>query len=99
MTILQKVVKQRCESITLYREGSRLELVNQEEEVINIIHEFMPQKIKQEEITEAVGKVMSEINVTGLNDIGVVMGLLKERYKGRMDFAKAAEHVKNRLSS
>jgi len=99
LAILQKMVKQRRESITLYQDGGRLELASQEEEEINIIEEFLPQQMKQGEISEAVARVMSEINATSLKDMGCVMGLLKERYSGRMDFAKVAGQVKNQLSS
>ena len=93
------MVKQRRESIALYQEGGRLELADQEEEEINIIEEFLPQQMRQEEIVVAVDKAMAEVSATGLKDMGCVMGLLKERYRGRMDFAKAAGQVKNRLSS
>ncbi len=99
IVILQKMVKQRRESISLYQEGGRLELAVQEEEEISIIQEFLPQQLRQEEIADAVDKAMSEVGASGLKDMGCVMGLLKERYGGRMDFAKAAGQVKNRLSS
>ena len=96
--ILQKMVKQRRESTVLYQEGGRLELAAQEEEEITIIEEFLPQKMGQEEIAVAVGEVVAECGATSLKDMGGVMGLLKERYAGRMDFAKAAGHVKSWLS-
>ena len=99
LAILQKMVKQRRESIALYQEGGRLELVVQEEEEINIIEEFLPQQMRHEEIADAVDKAMLEISATGLKDMGCVMDLLRERYGGRMDLAKAAGQVKNRLSS
>ena len=99
LAILQKMVKQRRESITLYQEGGRLELAVQEEEEISIIQEFLPQQMRQEEIADAVDKAMLDVGATGLKDMGCVMGLLKERHGGRMDFAKAAAQVKNRLSS
>ena len=99
LVILTKMVKQRRESIVLYLEGGRLELADQEEEEINIIEEFLPQQMRQEEIVVAVDAAMAEVSATGLKDMGCVMGLLKERYGGRMDFAKAAAQVKNQLSS
>ena len=98
LAILQKMVKQRRESTVLYQEGGRLELAAQEEEEITIIEEFLPQQMGQEEMAVAVGEVVAESGATSLKDMGGVMGLLKERYAGRMDFAKAAGHVKSWLS-
>ena len=98
LAILQKMVKQRRESTVMYQEGGRLELAAQEEEEITIIEEFLPQQMGQEEMAVAVGEVVAESGATSLKDMGGVMGLLKERYGGRMDFAKAAGHVKIRLS-
>ena len=99
LVILQKMVKQRRESTFLYQKGGRLDLAVQEEEEISIIQEFLPQQMRQEEIADAVDKAMLDVGATGLKDMGCVMGLLKERHGGRMDFAKAAAQVKNRLSS
>ena len=98
LAILQKIVKQWHESTVMYQEGGRLELAAQEEEEITIIEEFLPQKMGQEEMAVAVGKVVAECGATSLKDMGGVMGLLKERYGGRMDFAKAVGHVKSWLS-
>ena len=98
LAILQKMVKQRRESTVMYQEGGRLELAAQEEEEITIIEEFLPQQMGQEEMAVAVGEVVAESGATSLKDMGGVMGLLKERYAGRMDFAKAAGHVKSWLS-
>ena len=98
LAILQKMVKQRSESAVMYQEGGRLELAAQEEEEITIIEEFLPQKMGQEEMAVAVREVVAECGATSLKDMGGVMGLLKERYGARMDFSKAAGHVKSRLS-
>ena len=98
LAILQKMVKQRRESTVMYQEGGRLELAAQEEEEITIIEEFLPQQMGQEEMAVAVGEVVAESGATSLKDMGGVMGQLKERYGARMDFAKAAGHVKNWLS-
>ena len=98
LAILQKMVKQRRESTVMYQEGGRLELAAQEEEEITIIEEFLPQKMGQEEMAVAVGEVVAECGATSLKDMGGVMGLLKDRYGARKDFAKAAGHVKSWLS-
>ena len=93
LAILQKMIKQRRESTTLYQEGGRLELAEQEEQEIVIIEEFLPEQIG------ADAAVVAETGATSLKDMGGVMAQLKERYAGRMDFAQAAGQVKTLLSS
>ena len=99
LAILQKMIKQRRESITLYQEGGRLELAEQEEQEIAIIEEFLPEQIDADELAAAVAAVVAETGASSLKDMGGVMAQLKERYAGRMDFAKAAGQVKTLLSS
>ena len=96
--ILQKMVKQRRESTTLYLEGGRLELAAQEEEEIAIIGEFLPEQVEAEELAAAVADIVAEMGAASLKDMGGVMARLKERYAGRMDFAQAEGLVKSRLS-
>ena len=98
LAILQKMVKQRRESTTLYLEGGRLELAAQEEEEIAIIGEFLPEQVEAEELAAAVADIVAEMGAASLKDMGGVMAQLKERYAGRMDFAQAAGLVKIRLS-
>lgn len=95
--ILQKMVKQRQESIRHYESGGRLELAEQEAEEIDIIHEFLPRQMSEEEIAEAARGVVEEIGAASLKDMGRTMAALKERYPGRMDFAKASAAVKQIL--
>ena len=96
--MLHKMVKQRHESIALYKQGSRPELVRQEEEEIAVIERFMPKQLNVAEAAAAVEAALSESGAASLNDMGKVMGLLKERFSGRLDFAKASALVKQRLS-
>ena len=93
LNILQKMIKQRHDSITHYEEGGRMELVQQEQEEIEIIREFMPAQISEEEMEAAVEEVIAEVGATGIKDMGRTMGTLKERYAGRMDFSQAAGAV------
>jgi uncharacterized protein YqeY len=97
--MLQKMVKQRNESIALYQQGNRPELVRQEEEEISIIERFMPKQLSEAEAAAAVEAALNESGAASLKDMGKVMGLLKERYSGRLDFTKAGALVKQRLSS
>ncbi len=96
--ILAKMIKQRCESIKAYEEGGRLELAEQEREEISIIEEFLPKQLSDPEIQEAVSQAIAEVSAEGLKDIGRVMGALKAKFAGRMDFARASALVKQELA-
>ncbi len=97
LQMLQQMVKQRRESITLYEQGNRLDLAQQETEEIGIISRFLPQQMSEAETTEAVRAVIGEIEATTLKDMGRVMAVLKERFAGTMDFTKASALVKGHL--
>lgn len=98
LEMLQKMVKQRQESIELYRRGQRDDLVRQEEEEIAVIDRFRPQAMDDAATAVAVSEVMSELEANSIKDMGRVMAALKERYAGRMDFTKASGLVKSRLA-
>jgi len=95
--ILTKMVKQREESARLFEEGGRLELAAQEREENAIIRAFLPEQIGEEELKRACQQVVKDIGADGLRDIGRCMSALKEKYPGRMDFAKASGVVKSIL--
>lgn len=95
--MLQKMVKQRNESIALYKQGNRQELVDQEQGEIDIIERYLPKKMSDEEADAAVDQLVSELGATSIKDMGRVMAALKERFAGRMDFAKAGARVKQKL--
>jgi uncharacterized protein YqeY len=97
LQMLQQMVKQRRESITLYEQGNRLDLAQQETEEIAIISRFLPKQMSEAETTEAVKSVIGEIEATSLKDMGRVMAVLKERFAGTMDFTKASSLVKGLL--
>jgi len=97
-TILSKMIKQRHESIRAYEEGGRLELAEQEREEISIIEEFLPQQMTDPEIEAAVSATIAEVGAQGLKDMGRVMGTLKAKFAGRMDFARASALVKQTLT-
>ncbi|HKY94954.1 MAG TPA: GatB/YqeY domain-containing protein [Kiloniellales bacterium] len=98
LEMLQKMVKQRHESIELYRRGQRDDLVRQEEEEIAVIDRFRPQAMDEDATEAAVSEVMAELEASSIKDMGRVMAALKERYAGRMDFTKASGIVKGRLA-
>lgn len=97
MQMLSSMIKQRRESITLYEQGGRLELAQQEQDEIAIIERFLPRQLSEAETAEAVAAVVAEIGASGIKDMGRVMAALKERYAGQMDFAKASGAVKKSL--
>ena len=99
LSMLQSMIKQRRESISLYEQGGRLELAQQEQDEITIIETFLPQQMDEAEATEAVRAVIAEIGATGIKDMGKVMAALKERFAGRMDFTKASALTKKELGA
>jgi uncharacterized protein YqeY len=95
--MLQKMVRQRQESIELYRQGGRQELVDKEQAEIALIERYLPQKLSESEQADAIAKTIAELGATSIKDMGKVMAALKERFVGRMDFAKVGPAVKSRL--
>lgn len=96
--MLQTMIRQRRESIKLYEQGGRLELAEQEQQEIDIIQEYLPRQMDQQEVETAVGAVMDDIGASALKDMGRIMAALRERYAGQMDFGKASQVAKQRLS-
>ena len=99
LAILTKMVKQREDSATAYDKGCRPDLAEQEKAEIEIIQEFMPKQMSDEEISTAVAGVIKEFEADGLKDMGKCMGALKERHLGAMDFGKAGARLKAALST
>ena len=97
LRLLQGMVKQRRESIALYRQGNRSELAQQEEEEIAIIESFLPKQMSEEEIAAAAKAAIAETGAAGIKDMGKVMGLLRERHAGVLDMARAGAVVKQLL--
>jgi len=98
LQILQKMVKQREESAKIYEDNARPELAAQEREEIAVIKSFMPEQISDEKASEIVASVIAEIGAAGMKDMGKVMAILRERYAGQMDFAKASGTIKAQLN-
>ncbi len=96
--LLQSMIRQRRDSIELYEKGGRCELAQQEAEEIGIIERFLPQQMGEAEIAAAIDGVVKELGAASLKDMGRTMAALRERYAGRMDFSKASQLVKTKLS-
>jgi uncharacterized protein len=98
LKLLQSMVKQRNESITLYEKGGRLELAEQEREEIEVIKSFLPAQMSDAEIEAAVDVLIAESGAESIKEMGRIMSGLRESYAGKMDFAKAGALVKQRLA-
>ena len=88
------MVKQRKQSIIQYEEGGRIELAEREREEIKIIQEFLPNQLTDDEIHIEISKIIDSNGQLSIKDIGKIMGELKGKFSGRMDFGKASEIVK-----
>jgi uncharacterized protein YqeY len=97
LRMLQAMVKQRRESIALYRQGNRPELAQQEEEEIAIIESFLPRQMSDDEIAAAATAAIADTGATGVKDMGRVMAALRERHAGTIDLARAGTAVKQLL--
>jgi uncharacterized protein YqeY len=95
--MLQKMVRQRQESIELYKQGGRQELVDKEQAEIALIERYMPKKLSEAEQADAIATVVAEVGAASIKDMGKVMAALKERFAGQMDFAKVGPAVKAKL--
>ena len=96
--LLQKMIKQRQDSIELYEKGGRADLVAQEREEVAIITAYLPQQMSEDDANAAIAAVIGETGAQSMKDMGKVMAALKQRYAGRMDFGKASPIVKGLLS-
>ena len=97
LAILAKMIKQRLDSITAYEEAGRLELAEKERAEVTVIEEFLPRQLNEVEISAAITAAIAEIEASSIRDMGRVMGALKAKYAGRMDFSKAGAVIKGLL--
>lgn len=97
MAILAKMTKQRNESVRAYEEGGRLDLAERERDEIKVIEEFLPRQLSEDEIAVAIDKAIRDVGASTIRDMGKIMGKLKERHAGQMDFGAVGPQVKARL--
>lgn len=98
LSMLQTMVKQRRESIEMYKKGGRDELARQEDEEIAVIESFLPEQMDDAAVEDAVKQTIEKVDASGLKEMGKVMAALREDYSGRMDFARAGAIAKKLLS-
>ncbi len=99
LQLLAKMVKQREESAKIYDDAGRPELAAHEREEIAIIADFQPEQFSDDKVRAVTAEVIAEVGAAGIRDMGKCMAILKERYAGQMDFAKASAILKELLSA
>jgi len=95
--LLQKLVKQRKESASIFREQGRVDLAEPEEAQIEIISQFLPEQLSAEEVEKVIDEVIQSVGATTMKDMGKVMGMANEQLAGKADGKFIAEIVKKRL--
>jgi uncharacterized protein YqeY len=95
--VLQKMIKQRRESIVLYEQGGRQELADAEKAEVAVIEGFLPAQMSEAEAKAAIDVIVGETGASSVKDMGRVMALLKERHAGQLDMGKASGVVRARL--
>jgi uncharacterized protein YqeY len=96
--LLQKMIKQRQESVALYDKGGRPELAAQEREEIAVISAYLPKQMSDDEVKAAIAATVKDTGAAGMKDMGKVIAALKAKYAGQMDFGKASGLVKAALA-
>src|SRR5215467_14760325 len=96
--LLQKMIKQRHESVELYEKGGRTELAQQERDEIAIITAYLPKQMSEDEVKAAITQAIEGVGAAGMKDMGKVIGALKAKHAGKMDFTRASALVKAALS-
>jgi uncharacterized protein YqeY len=97
LAVLQKMTKQRQESVDVYEKGNRPELAAHEREEIEIITAYLPKQMSDVEAGAAIADLVREMNAQTVKDMGKVMAALKERFTGKLDFGRASAKVKELL--
>ena len=98
IVVLNKMLKQRRESLEIYKKASRNDLAEKEDKEINIIQEFLPKQLDDNETKEACESAIEESGAASIKDMGKAMAILKSKYSGSIDFSKAGALLKELLS-
>ena len=98
MRILAKMIKQRQDSSKVFEEAGRIELAEGERAEIKVIEEFLPKQLSEAEVEAAIAASIKEVGASSIRDMGKIMGILKSKYTGQMDFSKVGAAVKAALA-
>ena len=96
--LLMKLIKQRKDSLTFYKEQNRSDLAIKEEEEINIISEFLPKQMNDSELIDQISEIIISVNATSMKDMGKVMGIATKKFSGKADNGKIAQIIKEKLN-
>ena len=97
LALMQKMVKQRQESIAIYSQAGRPELAATEQAEVDVISAYLPKQMDEAEMDAAIAEVVQDVGAASMKDMGKVVAALKAAYAGRMDFAQASQRVKKAL--
>ena len=98
LSLLQTMIKQRKESIEMYKQGNREDLVAHEQAEMDVIQSFLPKQMDEAAMTDAIKAVIAETGASSIKDMGKVMGALRAKYAGQMDFGAASGVIKSLLA-
>ncbi len=98
LSLFGSMIKQRKDSIEMYLKGGRQDLADKEQAEIDVIYSFMPKQLSDAEVSAAITAAIAETGASSIKDMGKIMGVLKSKYAGQMDFAKASVAIKAALS-
>lgn len=98
LAMMQSMIKQRKESIKIYEDGNRPDLAQKEQAEIDVITRFLPKQLSAAEAEAAIKAIIAEVGAASVKDMGKVMGALKNKYAGQMDFGAASGIIKQLLS-
>ena len=99
LSVLQKMIKSRQESLEIYEKNNRPDLAEKEKSEIAVISSYLPAQLGEAEAAEAIKAAIAEVGASSIKDMGKVVAALKAKYAGQMDFAKASAAVKAALSA
>lgn len=98
LSLMQSMIKQRKESIDMYKKGGREDLAAAEQAEIDIIQAFLPQQMSEDEVRSAINDIIAQTGAASIKDMGKVMGALRAKYAGQMDFGMASNLIKEALA-
>lgn len=96
--LLMKLIKQRKDSLTFYKEQNRSDLAIKEEEEINIISEFLPKQMNESELINQISEIIGSVNATSMKDMGKIMEIATKKFNGKADNGKIAQIIKEKLN-
>ena len=98
LSVIQKMLKQRKDSIEAYQKADRQDLIDQEQLEIDVLSKYMPEPLTDEEVSKIIDEVISEVNATDMKDMGKVVGVLKSKISGRADMGQVSKIVREKLT-